>query len=41
MRKSILFVASLAIAGAAILSCTKESKVKAISVSAEISEENV
>ena len=41
MRKSILCVASLAIAGAAILSCTNESKVKAVSVSAEISEENV
>ena len=41
MRKSILFVASLAIAGAAILSCTKESKVKAISVAAVISEEGI
>ena len=41
MKKSILFIALLAIAGAAIISCTKENKVKTISVSAEISEENV
>ena len=41
MKKSILFIASLAIAGAAIISCTKENKVKAISVSAVISEEEL